>query len=96
MTLHCLSKLMKCSIVATDEGHYFLDLKNGGGAAGPGPAPSGDGNVHMILNAEDFVKMFAGKVNPTTAFMTGKLKIKGDLGLAMKLEKLMKQARSKL
>jgi len=35
--------------------------------------------------------MFAGKLSPTTAFMLGKLKIKGNMGLAMKLEKLLKK-----
>ena len=30
-----------------------------------------------------------GKLKPTTAFMTGKLKLEGDMGKAMKLEKLM-------
>ena len=33
--------------------------------------------------------MFAGKLKPTTAFMTGKLKIEGNMGKAMALEKLM-------
>ncbi|ELU18275.1 hypothetical protein CAPTEDRAFT_166703 [Capitella teleta] len=79
-----------------DAGSFYLDLKNGNGAAGKGPAPQGEANVNMILNAENFVKMFAGKLNPTTAFMSGKLKIKGDLGMAMKLEKIMKQTRSQL
>ena len=29
-----------------------------------------------------------GEQNPTTAYMTGKLKIKGDMGAAMKLQKI--------
>jgi putative sterol carrier protein len=33
--------------------------------------------------------MFSGKLKPTTAFMTGKLKIEGNMGKAMSLEKLM-------
>jgi hypothetical protein len=45
----------------------------------------------MTLSPEDFGKMFSGKLNATQAFMSGQLKIKGDLALAMKLEKLMKQ-----
>ena len=43
----------------------------------------------MNLKAEDFVKMASGQLKPTTAFMTGKLKIKGDMGAAMKLEKVL-------
>jgi putative sterol carrier protein len=37
---------------------------------------------------ENFRKIVAGEQNPTTAYMTGKLKIKGDMGAAMKLQKL--------
>lgn len=78
-----------------DDGKYFLDMKNGGGSFGKGD-PSAGADTTMIMKADDFVKMFQGKVNPTSAFMTGKLKIKGDLAIAMKLEKLMKKVQAKL
>jgi NAD(P)-dependent dehydrogenase (short-subunit alcohol dehydrogenase family)/putative sterol carrier protein len=80
-----------------DGGTWYLDLKNGSGATGKGAPPSGNADVTMTLSPDNFVDMFAGKLNATTAFMSGKLKIKGDLGLAMKLDKLMKQmTKSKL
>jgi len=74
---------------------WYLDLKNGAGSTGQGQAPDG-ANVTMELKAEDFTKMFKGELNPAQAFMGGKLKIKGDMMMAMKLEKLMKQMKSKL
>src|SRR2546421_12102782 len=37
---------------------------------------------------ETFERIVAGELNPTSAYMTGKLKIKGDMGAAMKLQKL--------
>jgi len=40
--------------------------------------------------------MFKGGLKPTTAFMMGKLKIKGDMPKAMKLEKLLSSLKSKL
>ena len=70
-------------------------MKNGSGSLGQGEAPDGAGCT-MTLDSEDFIKMFAGELKPTSAFMTGKLKIQGDMGLAMKLEKLMGQMRAKL
>jgi NAD(P)-dependent dehydrogenase (short-subunit alcohol dehydrogenase family) len=80
-----------------DSGTLFVDLKNGPGAAGFGNADASvKPDVLMTLNRADFIKMFAGQINPTSAFMTGKLKIKGDLGLAMKLEKLLRKLQSKL
>lgn len=48
----------------------------------------GDADVTLITSAETFAKIAAGEQNPTTAYMTGKLKIKGDLNAAMKLQKL--------
>ena len=76
--------------VVTESGVWHLDLKNGSGAAGQGE-PSNSADVTFVMTTAMFVDMFAGKLNPTTAFMTGKMKLKGDLGKAMKLEKLMKK-----
>ncbi|MGE5691478.1 MAG: SCP2 sterol-binding domain-containing protein [Pseudomonadota bacterium] len=42
----------------------------------------------ISASSETFEKIVAGEQNPTTAYMTGKLKIKGDMGAAMKLQKL--------
>ena len=45
------------------------------------------------MAAEDFLKLAEGKLNPTSAFMSGKLKIKGDMSLALKLQSLIGSAR---
>lgn len=66
------------------------------GSAGSGSYPAGDPGCTMTLDSDDFVKLFMGQLNPTQAFMGGKLKIKGDMMMAMKLEKLMGQMKSKL
>ncbi len=44
-----------------------------------------EADVTMIASAETFRGIIEGDVNPTTAFMTGKLKIEGNMGMAMKL-----------
>ncbi|KAI4788854.1 hypothetical protein KUCAC02_035593 [Chaenocephalus aceratus] len=69
-------------------GVWFLDLKSGSGGAGPGQPPV-KADVVMTMDSADFTKMFAGQLKPTMAFMGGKLRIKGDMALALKLEKLM-------
>ncbi len=46
------------------------------------------GDCTIQTSAETFQRIVAGEQNPTTAYMTGKLKIKGDLGAALKLQKL--------
>jgi len=58
-----------------------------------------DGKVSVTEGGEDadavisaseatFEKIVSGEQNPTSAYMTGKLKVKGDMGAAMKLQKL--------
>ena len=42
-------------------------------------------DVTMIASAETFRGILDGDVNPTMAFMTGKLKVEGNMGMAMKL-----------
>merc|ERR1712066_355715 len=51
--------------------------------------------TRFVMKEKDFVKMFKGKLKPTTAFMTGKMKIKGDMQKAMALEKLMAKMNKK-
>lgn len=78
-----------------DGGTWFLDLKSKGGKVGHGE-PSNRADVVMSMSTDDFVKMFSGRLKPTMAFMSGKLKIKGNMALAIKLEKLMTQMNARL
>ena len=48
-------------------------------------ADDGDADVTLTADAETFQGILSGDVNATTAFMTGKLSVDGDMGLAMKL-----------
>ncbi|XP_076440093.1 hydroxysteroid dehydrogenase-like protein 2 [Babylonia areolata] len=84
------------NLTGADEGTWYLDLKNGTGDVGNGE-PADRADCTMTMDSALFTDMFAGKASPTTSFMMGKLKIKGDMALAMKLEKLMQQTqKSKL
>jgi putative sterol carrier protein len=47
-----------------------------------------DAPTTIAASEETFLKLLRGEQNPTTAFMTGKIKVKGDMGAAMKLQKL--------
>ncbi len=46
------------------------------------------GDCTISTSAETFQRIVAGQQNPTVAYMSGKLKVKGDMGAAMKLQKL--------
>jgi putative sterol carrier protein len=51
---------------------------------GAHPAP----NITISMTAQDYLDMLAGKLNGQMAFMTGKLRIAGDMGLALRLQSL--------
>jgi putative sterol carrier protein len=42
------------------------------------------------MDFSDFTDMIGGKLDGMTAFMTGKLKIEGDMGVAMKLQSILR------
>ena len=67
------------------EGRWLVDVRDGNLTVNEG---GGDADVTITSSAETFEKIRSGEQNPTTAYMTGKLKIKGDMGAAMKLQKL--------
>lgn len=48
-----------------------------------------DADVTLTADAEIFQQILEGDLNPTTAFMTGKLTVDGDMGLAMKLASVL-------
>ncbi|XP_048758093.2 hydroxysteroid dehydrogenase-like protein 2 isoform X2 [Ostrea edulis] len=83
-----MNGVFQFKLTGADEGMWYMDLKSGSGKIGQGEPPNG-ADCTMTLDSEDFVKMFKGELKAVSAFMSGKLKIQGDMGLAMKLEKLM-------
>ena len=66
-------------------GQWMVDVDDGTITVSEG---AGDADVTISTSQETFEKIIAGEQNPTSAYMTGKLKIKGDMGAAMKLQKL--------
>lgn len=44
----------------------------------------------LSMSIADYARMAAGELNATVAFMTGKLKVTGDMALAMKLDSLVR------
>jgi putative sterol carrier protein len=69
----------------TGAGTWKVDVQDSGVQVTEG----GDGaDVTITVSDENFVRLVQGELNPMTAYMTGKLKVNGDMGAAMKLQKL--------
>ncbi|KAL3869512.1 hypothetical protein ACJMK2_042183 [Sinanodonta woodiana] len=71
---------------ANGEGIWVVDAKNGNGSVAFGAPAKGD--VTIIIADEDLLKLMTGSMNPQEAFFQGKLKLQGNMGLAMKLKDL--------
>ncbi len=67
------------------EGSVFLD---GSGAGNVVSNEDKDADCTVNVDIADFAELLSGDLNPMTAFMTGKLAIDGDMGVAMKLGNL--------
>ncbi|EAU36637.1 conserved hypothetical protein [Aspergillus terreus NIH2624] len=77
------------------EESWYLDLKEKG-EVGKGAAPKGGkADVTLTLSDADFASLVSGKANAQRLFMGGKLKIKGNIMKATKMEPIMKKAQGK-
>ncbi len=70
------------------DGQFYVVIKDGAVEAHDGAADSP--NMTLVSTAEDYFNVATGKLNPMQAFMSGKIKVKGDMGLAMKLQSMFK------
>jgi putative sterol carrier protein len=62
---------------------WNVKLTEGKAAVAEGEAPSA--NCTIAMAEADFLDLVSGKLNGQMAFLTGKLKVAGDMGLALKL-----------
>ncbi|KAJ1326537.1 SCP2 sterol-binding domain-containing protein [Microdochium nivale] len=77
---------------AGNEESWFIDLKDKGVVGkGTGNKPT----VTLSLAEEDFGKLVAGTADPQRLFMGGKLKAKGDIMKATKMQPILAKAKSK-
>ena len=75
-------------LAGDDGGQYHIALKDGSADVGEGTPENP--NITISMKSEDFVDLATGKLDGTMAFMSGKIKIKGDMGLAMKLQTVLR------
>uniref|UniRef100_A0A8D0GM56 Stomatin-like protein 1 n=1 Tax=Sphenodon punctatus TaxID=8508 RepID=A0A8D0GM56_SPHPU len=68
---------------------YFIDLSEGHGKVGHG-MPEHSPDVVLEMTEEDLQALFMGNLRPLNAYMSGRLRVRGDLNLALKLEEIFR------
>src|SRR5258708_30566585 len=70
-------------------GQWHVKIENGAATSGAGLAENA--SLTLLADAGNYVKITLGQMDATAAFMQGKLKIKGDMDLAIKMQSLFKR-----
>jgi putative sterol carrier protein len=78
-----VTAVIQYDITGEGGGTYHVDIADGKAVVAEGPAASP--KLTLTMAAQDWLDMTSGKLNGQMAFMSGKLKLKGDMALAMKL-----------
>ncbi|MGF7185474.1 putative sterol carrier protein [Desulfitispora alkaliphila] len=73
--------------LADGDDHFYIVFAEGNGNIAFGETASPD--LTLRISEKHLDSLLKGKLNPTMAAMTGKLKIKGDMSLAMKLQNIL-------
>ncbi len=71
-----------------DGGTWVVNIADGKAAVSQEPVENP--TMTLAMDAQDYMDMVSGKLNPMNAFMQGKVKLKGDMGLAMKFQNMFK------
>ena len=81
-----VNAVIQYEITGEGGGNWYATIKEGTCTvtAGTDPNPT----LTLTMSGQDWLDMLAGKLSGQMAFMSGKLKLKGDMGLAMKLPSL--------
>jgi hypothetical protein len=82
-----INAIYQFTISGPGGGSWTVDCTRAGGEVTSGTAPNAKCTV--AATDADFLNIVNGKLNAQMAFMSGKLKIQGDMGLAMKLQQIL-------
>ncbi len=82
-----INAVYQFNISGPNGGTWSIDCTAPGGKISTGTAPNA--RCTVAATDADFLAIVNGKLNPQMAFMSGKLKIQGDMGLAMKLQQIL-------
>ncbi len=82
-----INAVYQFNISGPNGGQWSVDCTQPGGKVSAGQAAAA--RCTVACTDADFLAIVNGKLNAQMAFMSGKLKIQGDMGLAMKLQSIL-------
>ena len=80
---------LQVNMTGEGEGKFYAELNNG--KLSVEPYEDYDRDVMFTIDSKDFLKLIHGKLDPVFAFTVGKLKIDGDIGKALEIQRLIKK-----
>jgi putative sterol carrier protein len=82
-----INGVMLFDLSGEEGGKWTLTLEDEGVTLQEGETTSPD--VTFAMDAQDFLAIANGELNPVSAFMQGRVKVSGDMALAMRLQSLL-------
>lgn len=79
---------IQIDLTGDDGGTWLINIADG--AVKVTQETIDDPTMKLTMDAQDYMDMVSGKLNPMNAFMQGKIKLQGDMGLAMKFQTMFK------
>lgn len=81
---------LQVNMTGEGEGRFYAELDNG--VLKVEPYEYYDRDVMFTIDSKDFLKLIHGKLDPVFAFTVGKLKIDGDIGKALEIQRLINKS----
>ena len=80
-----LNATVQFDLGAGNQHHLII----GGGTMKHAQGTAEKADATLTMAPDDFISLTKGQLNPMNAFMSGKIKVAGDMGLVMKLQSLL-------
>lgn len=82
-----VNAVIEIEVTGGDGGVWTIDCTKPGGAVSAGSC--GSAKLTVTIGDADFVALYNKTLSPQGAFLSGKVKVKGDMSLALKLGNIL-------